>query len=57
MASFKTVVLKHQERRDATFGIKIRLTHNRQSKYINTDLVITKNDITKKFKLKKPFFY
>ena len=42
MASFKAVVFKHQMRNDATFGIKIRLTHNRKSKYINTDLVVTK---------------
>ena len=49
-------ILKHQVRNDATFGIKIRLTHNRRSKYINTDLVVTKNDITKGFKLKNYFF-
>ena len=56
MATFKAVVLKHQMREDATFGIKIRLTHDRKSKYINTDLVVTKNDITKGFKLKNHFF-
>ena len=56
MASFKAVVLKHQMRGDATFGIKIRLTHNRRSRYINTDLVATKSDITKSLKLKNHFF-
>ena len=56
MATFKAVVLKHQMREDATFGIKIRLTHERKSKYINTDLVVTKSDITKGFKLKNHFF-
>ena len=56
MATFKAVVLKHQTRNDATLGIKIRVTHNRKSKYINTDLVVTKDDITKSFKLKNHFF-
>ncbi|MCL2132320.1 MAG: phage integrase SAM-like domain-containing protein, partial [Lentimicrobiaceae bacterium] len=56
MASFKAVVLKHQIRNDATFGIKIRLTHGRKSKYINTDLIVTKDDVTKSFKLKNHFF-
>ena len=56
MASFKAVILKHQLKNDGTFSIKIRITHNRRSKYINTDLVVTKDDITKSFKLKSLFF-
>ena len=56
MATFKAVVLKHQARNDATFSIKIRLTHNRKSKYINTNLTVTKDDMTKGFKLKSYFF-
>jgi integrase len=56
MATFKAVILKHQGRGDKTFSIKIRITHNRRSKYINTDLVVTKDDITKSFKLKNYFF-
>ena len=56
MATFKAVVLKHQVRNDATFCIKVRLTHDRRSKYINTDLVVTKNDITKGFKIKNQSF-
>lgn len=56
MATFKAVVFKHHIRNDATFGIKIRLTHNRKSKYINTGLVVTKDDVTRGFKLKNYFF-
>jgi len=56
MATFKAVVLKHQVRNDATFNIKVRITHNRQSKYINTNWVVTKDDITRSFKLKNHFF-
>ena len=56
MATFKAVVLKHQVRPDGTFFIKIRLTHNRRSKYINTSLAVTKDDITKGFRLKNHFF-
>ncbi|MCL2041944.1 MAG: hypothetical protein FWG84_07915 [Bacteroidales bacterium] len=54
--SFKAVVLRHQVRRDGTYGIKIRLTHNQRSKYINTGLVVTEDDITPDFQLKKRFF-
>ena len=56
MASFKAEVYKHQVRRDGTYSIKIRVIHNREKRYINTDLVVTKDDITKGFKLKNYFF-
>jgi integrase len=56
MASFKAEIYKHQVRRDGTYSIKIRIIHNRKKKYIDTDLVVTKNDITKGFKLKNYFF-
>ena len=56
MASFKAEVYKHQVRRDGTYSIKIRIIHNRKKKYIDTDLVVTRNDITKGFKLKNYFF-
>ena len=52
MATFKAVVLRHQLRSDATFFVKIRLTHNQRSKYINTGLSVTKDDITKSYKIK-----
>jgi len=56
MATFKAVVFKHQTRNDATYNIKIRVTHQRESKYINTNFVVTKEDVTKSFKLKNYFF-
>ena len=56
MATFKAVVIKCNKRKDLTYNINIRITHNRKSKYINTGLVVTNNDITKGFKLKNFFF-
>jgi len=57
MATFKTVIIKCNARKDSTHNINIRVTHNRKSKYINTGFVATKDDITKKgFKLKNHFF-
>jgi hypothetical protein len=56
MASFKAEVYKHQVRKDGTYPIKIRVIHNREKKYINTNFIVTKDDLTKSFKLKNYFF-
>jgi len=56
MASFKAEVYKHHVRRDGTYSIKIRIIHNRKKKYIDTGLVVTKDDVTKGFNLKNYFF-
>ena len=56
MATFKAMVLKHHQRNNSTFNIKVRVTHNRKSKYINTNWVVTKDDIKKNFELKNHFF-
>ena len=45
MASFKAEVYKHQVRKDGTYSIKIRVIHNRKKKYIDTNLVVTKDDV------------
>lgn len=47
MPTFKTVVLKHQIKSDNTVRIKIRVTHNRESKYIDTGLTATTDDLAK----------
>jgi integrase len=56
MATFRAVVLKGNKRNDGTFNINIRLTHNRKSKYLKTNFVVGKEDLTKSFKLKNHFF-
>lgn len=52
MATFKALVLSHQKRRDGTYNVKIRVTHNRKHKYIKTALYAGKNDLTKSLKIK-----
>jgi len=56
MATFKAVVLKGNKRNDGTFNINIRVTHNRKSKYLKTNFVVGKDDLTKGCKLKNYFF-
>ena len=56
MVTFKAIVLKHHAKTDGTYNVKIRVTHGRKAKYINTNFAVTKNDITESFKLKNHFF-
>lgn len=53
MATFKAEVYKHQKRADGTWNVKIRVTHNRQKKYLPTPIYAKPDDITRSFKLKK----
>ena len=54
MATFKAEVYKHQKRSDGTWNVKIRVTHNRQKKYLSTPIYVKQDDITRSsFKLKK----
>lgn len=48
MATVKIVVLKHQQREDKTWNVKLRITHDRQSAYIPTTHYVGKNLITQK---------
>ena len=52
MATFKALVLSHQKRRDGTYNVKIRVTHNRKHKYIPTAIYAGKDDLTKSLKIK-----
>jgi integrase len=56
MATFKVDIDGRYPRRDGTLPVRIRLTHKQKKRYINTNLVVTKQDITKGFKLKNYFF-
>jgi integrase len=52
MATFKAVVLSHHKKGDGTYNVKIRITHNRVTKYIKTNIHVTKSDLTKSMKIK-----
>lgn len=52
MITFKPVVFAHHKRQDGTFNVKIRITYNRQVRYLPTTLWCTSADLTRGFKLK-----
>ncbi|MGN1211344.1 MAG: tyrosine-type recombinase/integrase [Candidatus Cryptobacteroides sp.] len=52
MATFKAEVYQHQKRQDGTWNIKIRVTHNKRKKYLATSWYVTKDDITRTYKIK-----
>lgn len=52
MATFKAIVLSHHKKEDGTWNIKIRVTHNRLSRYISTPFYVDKSDMTRALKLK-----
>lgn len=57
MATFKAEVYAHQKKKDGTYNIKIRVTHNQQKRYLATPYYITKDDITQKtFKIKNQYY-
>jgi hypothetical protein len=52
MPTFKALIFKHQQKEDGTFSVKIRVTHNRESKYIPTAYYIKDKQVTGKFEIK-----
>ncbi len=42
MPTFKIAIREHQERQDGKFPVSIRLTHNRASLYLPTDIYVTR---------------
>jgi len=61
MATFLIYVLKHQERKDGTFPVSIRVTNNRKSAYIKTGIyelgrLIFVKFLSLFFNMKKFFF-
>lgn len=45
MATFKTIILSDKKRADGTYNVKIRVTHNRKTKYIKTPHYVGGKDI------------
>ncbi|MCM1353775.1 MAG: site-specific integrase [Paludibacter sp.] len=54
MATFKALVLPHNKKADGTYNVKIRITHQRKSKYIATPFFVTQSQLTRSLKLKDP---
>lgn len=52
MATFKYEIFKNRKKLDGTYNVKIRITHNRKLKRIPTSIYVTKEDVTKGFKIK-----
>lgn len=52
MASFTGVVFSHHKRQDGSTPAKIRITHNRKTKYLLTNIVFYPDQLTKAFKMK-----
>ena len=53
MATFKSLIQKHHKKANGTWNVKIRVTHNRQIKYLATPIYAKADDMTRTFKLKK----
>ena len=54
MATFKAAVT--DKKKDGTYNIKIRVTHNRVNKYIQTIYFVTKNELTRSLKIKDQYY-
>ena len=52
MVTFKILILPHQKKSDGTIFIRIRITHNKQSKYIKTQVLLEKGEYTASGKIK-----
>ncbi|MGV8135861.1 MAG: phage integrase SAM-like domain-containing protein [Mangrovibacterium sp.] len=52
MPTFKAEV--YTKKKDGTYNIAIRITHNRKKKYIPTNFFATKDDLTRRHKIKNP---
>lgn len=48
MTTFKALVIPSQKRADGTYNVKIRVTHNRKSKYIKTPHYVNGKDLQKR---------
>jgi len=55
MATVNAVVLKHHKKENGTWNVKISLSHNSNTKYIETSAFVTKSSLDTKGKLKKSF--
>jgi len=52
MATFGIKVFKHHEKKDGTFNVKVRVTKDRKTAYIDTIHYVTAKQLTKDYKVK-----
>jgi len=55
MATVREVVLPHHKKEDGTWNVKIRVTHNRKSTYIDTQHYVGAKQLKKDFRIKDQF--
>lgn len=55
MASFKAVILRDRQKKDGTYQVKIRLTHNRKTIYIGTPWSVDKSMLTRSYEIRDRF--
>jgi len=55
MATFGIRVFKHHEKKDGTFNVKIRITQERRSAYIDTSHFVTAKMLSKNYEVKDIF--
>jgi len=52
MSTFKAIVFEHHKKKDNTYNVKVRLTHRRVTRYIDTPVFLVKAQLNKKFEIK-----
>lgn len=50
MATFKAIILPHHLKEDGTYNVKIRISHNRKTRYIKTPYFVGASDISRRKK-------
>lgn len=48
MATFKVIILPHHRREDGTYNVKIRVTHNRKTRYMKTPYYVGGADVSRR---------
>jgi integrase len=52
MVTVKATLLKHNQKADGTYNVKIRITHNRVSRYLDTNHFVASKQLNKKLEIK-----
>ncbi|WP_231464639.1 phage integrase SAM-like domain-containing protein [Pedobacter sp. Leaf132] len=55
MSTFKALVFEHHKKQDNTWNVKIRLTHKRVIRYLDTPIFIVKSQMNRKFEIKDDY--
>lgn len=52
MVTFQHVIFAHQQRKDKSYPVKIRVTYKRKSKYLATNIIAQPSDLTRNLEIK-----